>query len=261
MGLFSFLWRLFGGGSPTPRIAKNSFNKGTTATRQQAKEKQAKGKRFKKWLLTAKLQPLRYSRRERRIDARLEVFKGKSPPYKFARPSFKPGTYHDLSKDANLELLATRGLPVLRTPEDLAVWLGIPLGKLAWLVNRFTESGKPVDVQQAHYHFRWLKKKKKGYRLLEIPKQSLRHVQDKILSDILQMVKPHSAACGFHPGTSIKMNAAPHVGRELLLKYDLENFYPRMRFSRVVAVYRSLGFSREVSIWLGILCTSATPTR
>jgi retron-type reverse transcriptase len=43
------------------------------------------------------------------------------------------------------------------------------------------------------------------------------------------------------------------------VKLDLENFYPAVRYSRIVAIFRSLGYSREAAIWLSRLCTSAAP--
>jgi hypothetical protein len=46
----------------------------------------------------------------------------------------------------------------------------------------------------------------------------------------------------------------------VVVKYDLDNFYASVSFSRVVAIFRSLGYSREAAIWLGRLTTSALPT-
>jgi len=40
---------------------------------------------------------------------------------------------------------------------------------------------------------------------------------------------------------------------------DLENFYSTVGHSRVVAIFRSLGYSREAAIWLAGLTTSAIP--
>jgi len=54
-------------------------------------------------------------------------------------------------------------------------------------------------------------------------------------------------------------NAAPHTGQAIVVRYDLENFYPAVSFGRVVAIFRSLGYCREAAIWLGRLTTSATP--
>ena len=39
------------------------------------------------------------------------------------------------------------------------------------------------------------------------------------------------------------------------MKFDLENFYPIVTLSRVTAIFRSLGYSREAAIWLARLTT------
>ena len=44
------------------------------------------------------------------------------------------------------------------------------------------------------------------------------------------------------------------------MKLDLTNFYPSVSFSRVVAIFRALGYCREVAIWLSRLTTSAIPS-
>ncbi|MCA9112286.1 MAG: RNA-directed DNA polymerase, partial [Planctomycetaceae bacterium] len=147
----------------------------------------------------------------------------------------------------------------LRTPEELAGFLQLPVGKLAWLTHRFDEGSRPAGVREAHYHYHWVKKKTAGHRLIEAPKQTLRAVQQRILRDILDKVPPHPAAHGFVTGRSIRTNAEPHVGQRILLKFDLQNFYPSVRYSRVVSIFRSVGYSREVAIWLARLTTSAIP--
>jgi len=179
-------------------------------------------------------------------------------PYKYARFGSGTGRHLDLSQDGDDVRLQQRGLPVFRTPEQLADWLGVPLKKVAWLVHRFS-AGRPASVEQAHYHFRWLKKKSGGWRLIESPKQTLKQAQVKILREILDRVPTHSAAHGFVRGRSILTNAKPHVGHATLVKLDLSNFYATVGFSRVVAIFRALGYSREAAIWLGLLTTSAIP--
>jgi len=179
-------------------------------------------------------------------------------PYRYARFGSGTGRYLDLSQDGDDARLQARGLPAFRTPEQLADWLGIPLKKVAWLVHRFT-AGRPNNVEQAHYHFRWLKKKSGGWRLIESPKQLLKQAQVKILREILDHLPTHSAAHGFVTGRSIVTNAKPHVGHATLVKLDLSNFYATVGFSRVVALFRAVGYSREAAIWLGLLTTSAIP--
>ena len=95
--------------------------------------------------------------------------------------------------------------------------------------------------------------------MIESPKQLLKQAQVKILREILDHIPTHSAAHGFVAGRSIVTNARPHVGHATLLKLDLSNFYATVGFSRVVALFRAIGYSREAAIWLGLLTTSAIP--
>jgi hypothetical protein len=179
-------------------------------------------------------------------------------PYRFARPCVVGG-WLELSRDGDSPRLQQAGLPVLHTPQALADWLGLPLGKLAWLVHRFEIGQAPAEERRAHYHFRWLKKRTGGKRLLESPKPTLRRAQQKVLREILDKIPVHSAAHGFVAGRSILTNAAPHLGQRVIVKFDLVNFYPGVGFSRVTAIFRSLGYSREGAIWLARLTTSALP--
>lgn len=167
--------------------------------------------------------------------------------------------WYDLSTDADPRWLEHFGLPLLKTPDDLAGWLGVPVGKLNWLSGRYSDGGRPNDAKQAHYHLRFVSKRSGGFRLLEAPKPQLKAIQVRILREILDRVPIHPQAHGFSKGRSIVTNAEPHVGRRIILKYDLEDFYPSVRYNRVVAIFRSLGFSREVGIWLARLTTSALP--
>ena len=202
---------------------------------------------------------LRYSAKVQQARVRLRITQGR--PYRFARPNIvSAGEFGDFSGDHNAADLARYHLPNLRTPDELARWLEIPLGRLAWLTGRFFENERPQSEQAAHYHFHWVKKKTAGYRLIEAPKVLLKAVQTQILRDILDRVPAHPAAHGFVKQRSIRSNAAPHVGSAWVLKLDLTNFYPSVPFSRVVAIFRSLGYCREVAIWLGRLTTSAIPS-
>ncbi len=203
------------------------------------------------------LAPLRYQSNLIPTPSHLEQSKGK--PYLFAWAASRPGEYLNLSRDFDQRWLDFFGLPVLKTPDDLAEWLGISIGKLAWLTHRTARGSRPDTVKQSHYVYEWLSKKSGGHRLIEAPKSDLKRVQTQILHEILDHVPTHAAAHGFVRGRSIVTNAEPHVGQRVVLKFDLDNFYTSIRYSRVVSIFRSLGYSREVAIWLGRLTTTSIP--
>lgn len=206
-----------------------------------------------------RLTPLRRQRSyPQRSGADVSKYAVPQCPYPFARPCVLGG-FLDLTRDHDATRLEQQGLPAFRTPQEIADWLQLPLGQLAWLVHRFEESPRPPTVKSAHYHFRWINKRSGQQRLIESPKQRLRQVQKRILREILDKVPPHFAAHGFIVGRSIRTNAEPHVGQRVVLKFDLENFYPAVTYSRVAAIFRSLGYCREAALWLAQLTTSSIP--
>jgi len=182
-----------------------------------------------------------------------------APPYRFASFGVRRGGYLDLSRDGHDMRLAEFRLPAFHTPEELADWLALPVGKVAWLIDRFSGNYRPQSEQAAHYHYRWLKKRSGGLRLIEAPKRTLKSVQARILTEILNQVPPHTSAHGFVARRSILTNARLHLGSRVVVKFDLEHFYATVRFSRVVAIFRSIGYSREAALWLARLTTSALP--
>ncbi len=205
-----------------------------------------------------KLTPFRYKNRQRKIVRSGLV---SQQPYRLAMPYVASlGDFLDLTADHAPEKLNQQELPLLKTPEDLANWLQKPLGTVAWLTDYFNEARRPIDVRKAHYRYTWKQKRTGGYRLIESPLPMLKETQEQILDEILDRVPVHDAAHGFCTGRSILTNARPHVGQQIVVKMDLDNFYTRVRFSRVVAIFRSIGYSREVALWLAKLTTSAIPS-
>lgn len=221
----------------------------------QAKKPAATGKKSDK--NPTRLNALRYQSNLVPTEPHLEVSQGR--PYRFAWVADHPGQFRNLSLDSDQRWLDYFGLPALKTPDDLAKWLDIPIGKLAWLTHRTSRGNRAESEKQSHYSYHWLAKKGGGHRLIEAPKGELKAVQEVILREILDLIPPHAAAHGFVAGRSIITNAAPHVGQRLVMKFDLEDFYTTVRYSRVVAIFRSAGYSREVAIWLARLTTTSIP--
>jgi len=256
MGLLSVLrnW-LFGAPAAAPTDpAPRDDSQGRGETSQAKSPKETRPPRSKS--LRIRLTKFRYAGGRR---PRVRNVESRTPPYLFAFPTFG-GAFLDLSQGGDSARLEQFGVPRMTTPRDIADWLQIPLGHVAWLTYRFCDSNRPQTPSESHYHFHWSRKKSGGHRLIEAPKTRLREVQWKILREILDRVPAHPAAHGFVPGRSILTNAQPHIGQRFLVKFDLENFYPSVRYSRVVAIFRSIGYSREVAIWLARLTTSLIPT-
>ncbi len=154
-------------------------------------------------------------------------------------------------RNADLERLASRDLPLLATPAELATALGITIPRLRWLAFH------SEAATCTHYVSFTIPKRSGGVRRLSAPHRALRGCQKWILTEILARVTPHEAAHGFVPGRSIVTNATPHVAARLVLNADLADFFPSIGFGRVAGVFKWLGYSPAVSTILGLLCTES----
>jgi RNA-directed DNA polymerase len=110
-----------------------------------------------------------------------------------------------------------------------------------------------------HYHYRVLTKQSGAIRLIEAPKPRLKALQRKILAEILEKIPPHPSVHGFLKGHSIKTFVTPHVAQRVILKMDLEDFFPSISRARVQALFRTMGYPESVADLLGGICTTAAP--
>ena len=150
-------------------------------------------------------------------------------------------------------------LPAIESVAALTEWLQLNPGELEWLADlkgvlRHERPGKLV-----HYHYRLLTKATGEIRLIEAPKSRLKHIQRQILARILDKIPAHSAAHGFVSGRSIRTFTAPHVGRRIVLKMDLRDFFPSLAAARIEAFFRTAGYPELVADLLAGLCTNWSP--
>jgi len=150
-------------------------------------------------------------------------------------------------------------VPQLSNNQELAEWCGWSDAELQWFADPKQLNSHSPKPSLQHYSFRWLPKRRGGYRLLEAPKAHLKHVQRQILHDILDRVPVHEAAHGFVRGRSVLSLAQTHSGQALLLRMDLEEFFASIGAARVLRVFRGLGYPDEVARSLTGLCTTITP--
>lgn len=128
------------------------------------------------------------------------------------------------------------GVPVLTQLNDVRKLLDIRSEKqLGYLLLA-------TDHENGPYTKFTIPKRDGSEREICAPKPALRAVQRKILDKILAKVPTHEAAHGFVPGRSTVTNAQPHQGAELLLKFDLKDFFPTIHYYRVLGLFTSLGY-------------------
>jgi RNA-directed DNA polymerase len=150
-------------------------------------------------------------------------------------------------------------LPALHRVDELAGWLELTLGELDWFADRKGINGKQHRPRLSHYRPRVLAKRFGQLRLIESPKPRLKAIQRRILADLLDHIPPHEAAHGFRPGRSIKSFAQPHVGRAIVVKIDLRDFFPSISSAWIAAMFRAVGYPEAIADLLAGLCTTLSP--
>jgi RNA-directed DNA polymerase len=152
-------------------------------------------------------------------------------------------------------------LPTIVTVAELATWLNLSVPELEWFADRKRLKSKNENSISPiqHYHYRVLAKPHGAVRLIEVPKPRLKQMQRQILREILDRIPCHESAHGFRKGHSITSFAAPHVGQAVVLRMDLQNFFPSFSAARVQGLFRTAGYPEQVADLLAGLCTNSAP--
>ncbi|MDY3562733.1 reverse transcriptase domain-containing protein [Gemmata sp. JC673] len=128
------------------------------------------------------------------------------------------------------------GVPALTKLAELRKLLGIKsTNQLGFFLLASDHKGGPYTTHT-------IPKRDGSDRQICAPKKQLKWVQKQILKHILSKVPPHPAAHGFVNGRSTVSNATPHVGAELVVKFDLKDFFPTVHYFRVMGLFASLGY-------------------
>jgi RNA-directed DNA polymerase len=145
--------------------------------------------------------------------------------------------------------LKERGLPVIATTKTLAKLLDVPTDQL---VGPFMRPGARAGSPYVEFE---IPKATGGTRRIAAPRAPLRAVQRAILDQILAKAAAHGACHGFVTGRSTVTNATPHVGAALVVKMDLQDFFPSVHYRRVLGLFQWLGYGEEVAAMLAALTT------
>lgn len=129
-------------------------------------------------------------------------------------------------------------------PTSLSQILGISIGGLK-RINR---------IAPKLYYAKFIQKKDKKLRKLEIPSSNLKNLQTIILRNILYRLELHHSLFG-GPGTSTKKAAMPHVRKPLLITTDLKDFFPSVKAHHVRNMLLQYGASEETADTLTRLVT------
>ncbi|MCG7521474.1 reverse transcriptase family protein [Ruegeria sp. Ofav3-42] len=155
------------------------------------------------------------------------------------------------SREANNDRLTAQGLPVIEGAIALSEAMGIGLPELKFLAH----DRKVARV--THYQSFEIPKKTGGVRVISAPKPRMKRAQYWVLDNILACIEPHDAAHGFRTGRSILTNAAPHVGQELVINMDLQDFFPTITYGRVKGLFAAMGYAEADAAVLALIATEA----
>ncbi len=204
--------------------------------------------------------------RQRDVWRALSAFGADSPVPLVGGVLKRRSAAHDVPLDAlgmqPVDRSAGWGLPDIGTVQALADWLGVGSAALEWFSDVRDLNRRATSQQLGHYHYLLRSKRHGGVRLIEAPQARLKTMQRQILSQMLDLVPPHrNVAHGFVKGRSVRTFAEQHVGRAMVLRMDLCDFFPAVSGARVQAVFRTLGYPEPVADMLGGLCTTTAPRR
>jgi retron-type reverse transcriptase len=147
--------------------------------------------------------------------------------------------------------LARYGLPLWGTEEEVASALGLTVRQL-WHYS--AHRGRD---RVSHYVTFALPKRSGGQRLIHAPKSGLKAVQRKLLSLLVEKLPVSPHAHGFVKGRSVRTGAEGHVGKAVVLRLDLKDFFPTVTYARVRGLLIALGYGYPVAATLAVLMTEA----
>jgi len=137
-------------------------------------------------------------------------------------------------------------------------WLRARRGRglgVAELARRLGIDAEQLRAVEPRYHARAIPKRRGGQRVLLIPDPELKKLQRRILGRLLRRLRAHPAAHGFERGRSIVTNARPHVGRRVVIKLDIVDFFPATTAARIDAYFRRIGWDAAAAALLTRLTT------
>ncbi|NSX56295.1 reverse transcriptase family protein [Parasulfitobacter algicola] len=150
-------------------------------------------------------------------------------------------------------------IPQMTTLSDLADYLALNTDQLVRFTDLMGLSNGTDNVFAPHYRFHLIAKRNGRQRLIEEPKPVLKSLQRRVFQTILNKVPVHDEAYGFVPGRSCRDAAARHTGEQVVIGFDLRNFFPSVSYGRIYGLFRALGYPDGVAHHLCGLCTIRTP--
>ncbi len=150
-------------------------------------------------------------------------------------------------------------VPPITTVAALAAFLDLDYGRLQWFADARGLERSVTAERLRNYRYGWFHRPGSSVRVIEKPKHDLKAAQRRILREILDHVPAHDAAHGFRRGRSVVTHARAHVGRRVVMRFDLESFFASVEGGRVFGIFRTMGYPESVAHVLTALCVNVVP--
>lgn len=107
-----------------------------------------------------------------------------------------------------------------------------------------------------HYKKYKIPKKTPGeYREIYDPDKTLRRVQYAVLKRVLEKIPASPLTYAFEPGKSVPQMAALHVGKAIVVSYDIKNYFPSIRTPVIKQLLIDEGMGELPAATVAELCT------
>jgi RNA-directed DNA polymerase len=147
--------------------------------------------------------------------------------------------------------LARYGLPKWTCEADIASALKISVDRMRFYsVHREKE-------RVVHYVQFAIPKRNGGERIILAPKRELKGLLRELNARLVEKLPVSEYAHGFRKGRSIATHAAEHVGKKVVVRLDLKDFFPSLHVGRVRGLLIALGYSYPVAATLAALMTES----
>jgi len=145
-----------------------------------------------------------------------------------------------------------QGLIFLLNPEHLAHLLGLGQERLESLAR----------TADRRYYSYAIPKRDGSDRVINAPHPELKSVQRALLDNLLGFAPLSASAEGFRRDRSILTNGQRHIGKKVVVKLDVKDFFPSITAERIFGLFLSMGYPRSVAKLLTGLTTykGALPT-
>lgn len=144
-----------------------------------------------------------------------------------------------------IKKLNKNSLPYFFDIDDFAKTIGFSSEMIHLFLSR---------KRKAYCTFKMLKKSG-SFREIDAPSKPMKIIQKWILTHILYQMDPGEYAHGFVIGRSIATNAVKHQRQKLVLGIDLKDFFPSIKYDRVLGYFKTIGYKEEIATFLTEMCT------